>query len=456
MTLKELRERLAALRAEGRAKAASFDKLEAKADRTEDDDTLLATLGDEVEQISADIEQVERDIEALEAKRNRDRRFAGGADAAQSGARPHAVVVDDVSPSERRPAALGAGRSYGADPVGMQGFNSAAEFALSVQIAATGGPVDDRLLASDLSGAHTTGGASGEGFMVPPDLREAIWTVVMADDGLLARFDPEPTSRNRVENGADESTPWGSKGVQAYWRAELDAMKSSKLSTTGRDVKLEELYALVEASEELLSDAPLLNSRLTRSAGEAIRWKAVDAFIDGDGVGKPLGFRNSKALVTVGKETDQEAGTINLQNILKIISQALLGANDFWMAGQDALPQLAPITIGDRPIYTPPLRGTNNMVDGGFLFGRPVVLSQHSQKLGAAGDLTFVNPDGYAAYTKNSGIEFASSIHLWFDRNARAFRWIFRVGGQPHLSEPVQAAKGKPSMSHFVELGARA
>jgi HK97 family phage major capsid protein len=455
MTLKELRERLAALRAEGRAKAASFDKLEAKTDRTDDDDATMARLSGEVDEITAAIEKVEGEIQALEAKRNRDRIFAGGADASQSGARPHTVVVDDALPTERRPAALGAGRSYGADPVGMQGFNSAAEFALSVQIAATGGPVDDRLLASDLSGAHTTGGANGEGFMVPPDLRDAIWTVVMADDGILTRFDPEPTARNRVESGADESTPWGSKGVQAYWRAELEKMQSSKLSTSGRDVKLEELYALVEAGEELLSDAPLLNSRLTKSAGQAIRWKAVEAFIDGDGVGKPLGFRNSKALVTVGKETGQGAGTINLQNILKIISRSLLGPYDFWMVGQDALPQLAPITIGNNPIYTPPLRGTNNMVDGGYLFGRPVILSQHSQKLGDAGDLTFVNPDGYAAYTKNSGIEFASSIHLWFDRNARAFRWIFRVGGQPHLSEPVQAAKGKPSMSHFVELGAR-
>ena len=38
----------------------------------------------------------------------------------------------------------------------------------------------------------------------------------------------------------------------------------------------------------------------------------------------------------------------------------------------------------------------------------------------------------------------------------RAFRWIFRVGGQPVLSAPVSPAKGSATKSHFVVLDDRA
>ena len=51
---------------------------------------------------------------------------------------------------------------------------------------------------------------------------------------------------------------------------------------------------------------------------------------------------------------------------------------------------------------------------------------------------------------KQEDLDFAASIHLFFDQNLTAFRWIFRLGGQPYLSGPVAAAKGAGTKSHFV------
>jgi hypothetical protein len=63
---------------------------------------------------------------------------------------------------------------------------------------------------------------------------------------------------------------------------------------------------------------------------------------------------------------------------------------------------------------------------------------------------------GYEAFRKQNGVSFAESIHLFFDYNVRAFRWIFRIGGQPVLSAPVTPARSAATKSHFVGLAARA
>ncbi|MDT9091547.1 hypothetical protein, partial [Escherichia coli] len=80
------------------------------------------------------------------------------------------------------------------------------------------------------------------------------------------------------------------------------------------------------------------------------------------------------------------------------------------------------------------------------------IFNEHSRSIGQAGDIQFVNPNGYEAFRKQNGVSFADSIHLYFDYNIRAFRWVFRIGGQPVLSKPVTPANGNTTKSHFVAL----
>ena len=83
------------------------------------------------------------------------------------------------------------------------------------------------------------------------------------------------------------------------------------------------------------------------------------------------------------------------------------------------------------------------------------MFTEHAQTLGTAGDVTCANMAGYYSVTKG-GVDFASSIHLYFDQNLTAFRWTFRLTGQPMLSKPVQPANGATTKSHFVSLANRA
>lgn len=338
-----------------------------------------------------------------------------------------------------------------------RGFRNLADFALSVrQASLPGGSVDERLrIGAAPTSYHETGGTAGEGYMVPPAMRQEIWNVVNEIDSLLSEVESEPTSSNSVEFNKDETTPWGATGVQAAWRAEGVQMTASKLATTAETMKLHELYAFVLATEELLQDAPRLNARLTNKAGQAIRYKLNEAFVNGTGAGQPLGWFTSSAKVSVAKETSQVAATLVAANVAKMYARVINPGMANWYVNQDVLPQLLTMTLGNNSVYVLPSAGFQN-APGGFLLGRPVKFLENCQTIGTQGDIQLVNPKGYYAVTKGSNPDFADSIHLYFDYNIRAFRWIFRANGQPFLSAAISPAKGSTTRSHFVVLDTRA
>lgn len=341
------------------------------------------------------------------------------------------------------------------------GWNSLGEFADGVR-QARAGRIDDRFNNVPTQGPyaapanwHQEQGAS-EGMMVPPAFRDEIWRVAFPDDDLLALVGPEPTNSNSVTITKDETTPWGATGVQAVWRKEAGQMTASKLAAETTHVELDELYAFVLATDELLADAPRLGRRLTFGAGEAIRNAVNGAIMNGNGVGKPKGWMKSGALVTVAKESGQAAQTIVPANIVNMFARALNPTRSVWLVNSDVFPQLALLNLGNNIIWTPPATGLAG-APGGTLLGRPIRMAVDCETLGTLGDIQFVDPTGYYATQRaGEGLRADTSIHLYFDYGLTAFRWRFRVGGTPFLSAPVQPKKGAASKSHFIALATRA
>lgn len=335
----------------------------------------------------------------------------------------------------------------------LGGFADVGEFATAVKNAQIGNGVDDRLNAQAPTNSHQENN-SDDGFMVPPQMRRDIWSLVLDEQSLFNMTTAEDTSGNQVDMLRDESTPWGGLGLQAYWTSELSQLTPSRLNTDADSLKLQKLYVFAEASDELMEDAPRLNSRLTTDAARAITWKLDEGIFDGSGSGMPEGILQSGALVTQAKETDQTADTVVAANVLKMYSRQLDILNSVWIANSNTFPQLATMTIGDQPMYTPPMG-----LEGapfGRLMGRPIIYSDHSKTVGDVGDLVFASMRNYYMIKKASGVKFAESMHLFFDRDAMAFRWTVRVNGQTFMSAPVDPNNGTDSKSHFVALAERA
>ena len=111
------------------------------------------------------------------------------------------------------------------------------------------------------------------------------------------------------------------------------------------------------------------------------------------------------------------------------------------------------MTVGNYPVYLP-----NNTMEGapyGMLKGRPLLLSEHANAFSSKGDINLVSLNGYRTITKAGGIQTATSMHLFFDADATAFKVTFRLNGSPILSKPVTPPKSSNTRSHFVAMGAR-
>jgi HK97 family phage major capsid protein len=345
---------------------------------------------------------------------------------------------------------------------GTAGFRNVGEFALSVRMASMrGGEIDARLRNAAATTYGNEGTGADGGFAVPADFRSEIMSQVYGEDSLIALTDRMQSSSNTLTLPVDMTTPWGTTGVNAYWVAEGGTKTQSKPALEEVTVKLHTLAALIPVTEELLEDAPAMDSYLRRKVPEKMDFSISDAIAWGSGVGKPLGWMNSPALVTVAAESAQTAATINATNLMKMWGRLPVKnrRTAVWIMHPSAEALLPGMVIGTTPIYLPPGGLSGNMF--GTLFGRPVIPHQTAKDLGTLGDVMLVDPQSYLSVTKTGGgrgadgMRIDTSIHLWFDQDLVAFRFTMRVAGQPWWSAPIAQKNGSNTMSPFITLAAR-
>ncbi|WP_407312059.1 phage major capsid protein [Desulfosporosinus sp. SB140] len=332
-----------------------------------------------------------------------------------------------------------------------------------IEAARPGGSIDNRLSIKAAAGLNENVGSDG-GFLVEDDFSKEILKRAY-DTGILAsRCNKVPLSTNATGlkiNAIDESSRangsrWG--GIQAYWEGESDQLLGSKPKFRQMELNLHKLTGLCYATDELLTDATALESVISQGFAEEFGFKMDDAIINGTGVGMPLGIMNSKALVAVPKENSQAAGTVNIQNIVKMWSRCWGQSrqNAVWFINQDIEPQLYTMALsvgtGGIPVYMP--AGGISGSPYSTLYGRPVIPLEQCQTLGTMGDIVLADLSQYLIIDKG-GLSAASSIHVRFLYDENCFRFIYRVDGQPVWNTSLQPFKGSNTLSPFVALAMR-
>jgi HK97 family phage major capsid protein len=293
-------------------------------------------------------------------------------------------------------------------------------------------------------------------------------SLVMGEESLWSRCDSSPTSSNSVTVPADETTPWGTSGVRVYSRAEAAAMTQSKLSLKEVNVKLNQIYAFVPVTDELLDDAPMLANHLTTKAGEAINFKVSDYIVNGTGVGQPLGILNAACTVSQAAVGSQTADTIHSDNIVSMWGRmpGVVRNRAVWLCNQDIETLLMKLSmpayqatsttpVGGSAVFLPP--GGLNGSPYSTLLGRPIIVSEACSKIGDVGDIILAYLPGYFLPYASAGIKSDMSMHLFFDQGLSCFRWTLRIGGQPWLASAISRrdSNNTLTLSHFVTLAAR-
>jgi len=323
-------------------------------------------------------------------------------------------------------------------------FKNAGEFFQAVAVEGRRpAPLDERLRPLAAAPGVTSSEAAGAdgGYASPPAFVKDILAVVASQTSILGRC-RVVSDKFQVTVPIDPNPPWKTTGAQVYWAAEGGQATASKVELNGLTLKSHKLIALVPVTDELLDDAQGLESYLTSQVPIRIDYRAADAILNGTGAGVPRGIVPSPAAITVNKDNGQSAKLTltNVENMLNALyapcrQSAVFVAN----------PDLEPLMAGfGWPFYKPgPVPE---------LMGFPVLFHEAAQNVGTVGDIVFADFSQYLVTAKTSE---AWSMHVYFDSDVTAYRFILRFDGEPGWKAPIARAHSSSTASPFVLLQAR-
>jgi HK97 family phage major capsid protein len=420
-----------------RARLAEISARIAELGDSEDDVEEINALSEEFEGVTGKIEALERKAAIVAKAGQTTGRKAAGATPAATKPAAHAITLEDNARKDPK-----------------AGFKSAGEFFSAVRAHKVENKQDERFIKAGLMERNGEDG----GILVPEDFRREIETKVQGEDSLLPLTRQIITNSNNVHIPTVESAPWDGTGIQAFWESERQKHKESDVKFGSETLKLHKLTAMVRVTEELLEDAPALESYLNAMAPEALVYKVNSAIIDGTGAGMPQGFLRATSGIIVPKESGQAADSLVFANVNNMVAHMNPAgfSRAIWFMNLALLPLLRTLKYDDgSPAYL--MNGLSDAAPYGTLFGRPIRPMMSGMKaLGDRGDIVLWDPKSYMTATKTNVIKSSSSVHVFWDTDEVAYKFQMRVAGQQMFKKPTKTEFGNFEVGGVVSLADRA
>lgn len=239
--------------------------------------------------------------------------------------------------------------------------------------------------------------------------------------------------------------------LAARWTEEAAAETESEPTFKQIELVAHELSGYSKVSNQLAADSPLgLEALLINLFGKAIAWYEDAAFLNGNGVGKPLGAISS-ASGAAKSITRNAANAFQLVDAAKMLGALLPGwtpRSTCWVIHPTVLQQVVQMTTSAAGVaWMPNLRDQTPMT----LLGLPICLTEKLQPLGTARDVALIDFQHYLIGDRKQ-IDIAYSEHVAFTNNQGVWRFVCRVDGQPWLRGPVTLSDGTSTLSPYVFL----
>lgn len=313
------------------------------------------------------------------------------------------------------------------------------------------------------SDSHSSLDSDSLGMLVLPEFAPDIAEILYDDNDLLGMTDQYTIGGNRMSfprvPARSRATGQRNGGIIGNWIDEGDAATPTRARLESTELRLKKLAVVVFLNEELLDDSSYaLEQWVTRAVRSEIKFMLGDSIVNGKGGGRPLGYVDSGAEVTVAKESGQTAGTIVAQNILNMYMRRRpnVSLNEYeWHINQNVEPQLQQMTLGtagsQQVVYLPP--GGLSATPFGSLMGLRVRATEFNNSLGTKGDIALVRMKGYCTINKG-GVNEVASQHVEFLRDQTAIKFTMRIDGRPMQDSPTTPYKsnGNDDQSDFILL----
>ena len=311
-------------------------------------------------------------------------------------------------------------------------------------------------------GSSEGSGADG-GFAIQTDFAGMILESSVERSPLLNRLDrytcSNPANAMRWVS-ADETDVSKSVfgGVQMYWAAEGATVAASKPQFKEMKLDLEKMMGFAYCTDEMLEDAAFMSGFFSTAFSLAADRLLTESVITGDGVGKPLGILNSRAIISVAKEASQAAGTFLGDNAIKMQARSMPRNRDrlVWLMHPDLEEQLPYLSIqsGEAAKFLWNPEGGLGGFDTQRVLNKPVLFEDNCSALGSVGDVLLVDPFQYILLSKGT-VKQDWSIHVEFLTDQSCFRVVFRCNGAPKVNKPLTIKNSTKTRSPFVALAER-
>jgi HK97 family phage major capsid protein len=302
------------------------------------------------------------------------------------------------------------------------------------------------------------------GFLVPEEFRAELLRLSLESAVVRPRARVVPMSSSTLRFPAIDETSRVSSvfgGIVVYRTEEGAELTESSASFASIKLEATKQTALAHVTNELVRDAAGgFAMYIEEMFPEAIAFYEDLDFLNGSGVGEPLGALNSAntALIAVPKESGQAASTIVWENVIKMYARMLPSSLNraVWVASPDTFAELATMALsvgtGGSAVWLTDGTGAPTLT----LLGRPIIMSEKAPAaLGIQGDLSFVDFGMYLIGDRQL-MTVDSSEHVKFTSDKTTYRVIQRNDGRPWLQSAITPQNNSATLSPFVQLATRA
>lgn len=331
------------------------------------------------------------------------------------------------------------------------------------------------------TGTESLSGGATYGFAVRPEFMGDLFEIAMEQSVFANEAFAIPMGQTNelrwpaLDQYNAPSTAGGIKqaasfaGFTLQYAGETTQRTASDASLSDITFKITDLTGFTSLSRDLLADNYIaMDAMAQRVFARAFVFMEDYMAIYGDGVGKPQGFWNAAALLTLSRNT---ASHIKYEDVVgmmaKLHPQCWGGAR--WLTHSTCLPDLVALTnSAGNLVYQPNTQISQAMTPTiigqstydraakiarpqGILEGIPVYITEKVSALGAQGDLNLVCPSEYGM-ARREGLEVGLSEHFYFDTDRIAMRFKKRHDGKSLWRGPYTQLNGTTKTSPFVQL----
>lgn len=235
-------------------------------------------------------------------------------------------------------------------------------------------------------------------------------------------------------------------GVKFHWTNDSDEKKETgEVKLKLMNLTPQEVSGTWTVPNKMLRNISALSPLMMKLFGRAYIAQENQVFLFGDGVGKPKGIFNSKALAQVTRKT---AKKIAYEDILAMASKRVPNENGYvWLLTLDTEAELAKLQDGDGQFI---LKTSAKEDFSKILHGMSEIVNGYSPSLGNVNDLALLDFSKYII-KDGAGMMIDVSSHAEFKKSQTVFRFINNLDADTWVQNKIKL-NNKLEVSPFIAL----